>query len=232
VPIRAGLADPLEGKQLQPVALQKEALARWDHETGFAEGAAIDFMAETIRSSPGEVTLLSIGPLTNVATLFEKHPDAPGLLKGLEMMAGTFPRQGGKGGWNEWNVSCDASAATKVYQTPVAIHRSVGLNVTTRVQLPADDVRARCQHDRWKPALDMAEVWFRQHPFIMFHDPLAAAALFDDRILEWTRGTVTVGTAGDDRGSTTLALAEDGPHEAASWVHADQFFDHFFSVAD
>jgi purine nucleosidase len=231
VPVRAGLDRPLAGEQLQPEVPQKEALARWDHETGFEKGTAVDFMAETIRSNPGEVLLLTIGPLTNVAALFDAHPDVPSLLKGLVMMAGTFPRRGGKGRYNEWNVRCDPEAATKVYSTPVALHRSVGLNVTVRVQLPPEELRTRCRHDRWGPALDMAEVWFRERPVIMFHDPLAGASLFDDTILSWNRGTVSVGTAGDDRGSTTLAPADDGPHEAASWVDADRFFEHFFSVA-
>ena len=59
---------------------------------------------------------------------------------------------------------------------------------------------------------------------------LAISPLFDDEMLEWNRGTVTVGMNGEDRGSTSLDLAEDGPHEAASLVDAERFFDHFFSV--
>jgi len=77
----------------------------------------------------------------------------------------------------------------------------------------------------------MAEVWFRTRPSLLFHDPLAAASLFDARILEWNRGTVCVGREGDDRGSTTLDLAADGPHEASAFVHPERFFDHFFSVS-
>ena len=105
------------------------------------------------------------------------------------------------------------------------------MNVTTRVQLPADDVRARCRHDRWGPALDMAETWFRERPSLMFHDPLAAAALFDEGILEWKRGTVAIGTAGDDRGSTTLEIDDLGRHEVAVSVDPERFFEHFFGVA-
>lgn len=231
VPIHAGLDEPLAGKQLQPEAPQKEALSRWDHDTGYARGAAIDFMAETVRAHPGEIVLLTIGPLTNVATLFDAHPDVPGRLRGLMMMAGMFRREGGRGKLNEWNVRCDVTAAERVYATPVALHRSVGLNVTIRVVLDANEVKARCKHDRWRPALDMAEVWFRERPSIMFHDPLAAAALFDESILEWNRGAVRIGTEGEDRGSTALDLDENGPHEAASFVEPDRFFEHFFSVA-
>ena len=110
------------------------------------------------------------------------------------------------------------------------MHRSVGLNVTGRVQLPAEEVRRRCHHERWRPALDMAGVWFREGEITTFHDPLAAASLFDNGVLEWNRGTVTVGMTGEDRGSTSMGLGEDGPHEAASFVDAQRFFDHFFSV--
>ena len=230
IPIHAGLDAPLSGPQLQPHAPQKEALARWDHATGFARGTAIDFMAETIRASPDEVVLLTIGPLTNVATLFAAHPEVPGRLRALVMMAGAFRRRGGKGKWNEWNVRCDADAARRVYATPVRVHRSVGLNVTVRVGLPSADVRARCSHPRWGPALDMAEVWFRQSDVTLFHDPLAAATLFDDGLLEWNRGEITVGLEGEDRGSTSLSLDPRGPHEAASFVEPERFFAHFFSI--
>jgi len=230
VPIHAGLDDPLDGRQLQPEAPQKEALARWDHDAGFEKGAAIGFLAETVRAHPGEVVLLTIGPLTNVGALFETHPDVPGLLRGLVMMAGDFRRGAGRGKREEWNVRCDPEAAARVYAEPVATHRSVGLNVTVRVQLPADEVRKRCAHPRWKPALDMAEVWFRERPILLFHDPLAGACLFDASTLEWNRGTVRVGCEGEDRGSTTLESAADGPHEAASFVHPERFFEHFFAV--
>jgi len=230
VSIRAGLDAPLSGKQLQPRAPQKEALARWDHDTDFAARTAIDFMADTIRAHPGEVVLLSIGPLTNVAALFDAHPDVAGKLGGLTMMAGAFRREGGPGKLNEWNVRCDPTAAAQVYATPVAGHRSVGLNVTVRVRLPRDDVYRRFTHERWQPTLDMAEVWFREYDFMMFHDPLAGAVLFADDILQWNRGTVRVETEGEEPGRTELVLAPDGPHEAASWVDPDRFFDHFLAV--
>jgi purine nucleosidase len=230
VPIRAGLDEPLRATQLQPEAPQKTALARWDHDADFEKGAAIDFLADQVRAHSGEVVLLSIGPLTNVAALFMAHPDVPERLGSLMMMAGAFRSGAGQGRWNEWNVRCDPHAAAAVYAADVRVHRSVGLNVSTRVQLPADEVRGRCAGEHWAPALDMAEVWFRERPSLLFHDPLAAAALFDDGIPEWNRGRISVCTDEPERGRTTLSLEEAGPHEAASFVDAERFFEHFFSV--
>jgi purine nucleosidase len=227
VPIHAGLDAPLEGEQRQPEAPQKEALARWKHERGFEKGSGIDFMARTIFEHPGEVVLLTIGPLTNAAALFDAHPEAAAQLRALVMMGGAFRTGEGRGSWNEWNVTCDVAAAARVYATRVAVHRSVGLNVTVRATLPADEVRQRFTHERWKPALDMAEVWFRERPSLMFHDPLAAAVLFDEDIVRWNRGAIRV----EDEGFTSLTLDPQGPHEAAAWVEPERFFSHFFSVA-
>ena len=69
IPILPGIAQPLLGPQLQPEAPQASTLDRWSHRTEFPENEAIEWMRRTIRANPGEVTLLAVGPLTNVATL-------------------------------------------------------------------------------------------------------------------------------------------------------------------
>lgn len=51
-------------------------------------------MREMIRKHPGEVTLLAIGPMTNVALLFAMDPEIPHLLKDLYMMLGAFDTPG------------------------------------------------------------------------------------------------------------------------------------------
>src|SRR5215210_2426180 len=66
IPIYPGAEHPMRGEQRQPIAQQAAALSRWPHETYFPLNQAVDFLADTIRSHPGEVTLLTIGPLTNV----------------------------------------------------------------------------------------------------------------------------------------------------------------------
>lgn len=50
----------------------------------------IPFLRQTIRAHPGEVTLLGIGPLTNIALLFSIDAEIPLLLKQLVLMCGVF----------------------------------------------------------------------------------------------------------------------------------------------
>ena len=90
VPIYPGVDTPLLISQKQPQAPQAAALEKWQHDTEFPQGEAIDFMRRTIRANPGEVTLLGIGPMTNIALLFACDPEIPKLLKSLTMMVGVY----------------------------------------------------------------------------------------------------------------------------------------------
>jgi purine nucleosidase len=186
VPIYLGAAELLMISSLQPTASQAAALSRWDHEKDFPVGEAVDFLRRTIRSHPGEVTLLATGPMTNIALLFKVDPEIPSLLKSFVMMGGVLDREKvnhlSRQGNAEWNIRCDPHAADIVYRTSVAVHRSIGLDVTTHVMMDAPQVRERFQtHRLLRPVLDFAEVWFNQSApgykapdRIIFHDPLAA----------------------------------------------------------
>lgn len=233
VPIFVGADDPLLTPQLQPEVPQATALGTWPHEVDFPGEHAVEFMRRTIRSNPGEVVLLTIGPLTNVALLFAIDPEIPGLLKGLVSMAGSYWKRVHDG--CEWNVMCDPHAAAVVYRARPPYHRSVGLDVTMQVTMDAAAVRRRFETKLLRPVLDMAEVWFGGRELMTFHDPLAAAVVFDDEICGFDRGCVTVEVQElDDRqrlGVTHWSTDGAAPgHEVATTVDPAAFLDHYFAV--
>lgn len=231
VPIRPGVERPLLVEPLQPRAQQAEALAGWPHQSDFPESSAVELLRDTIRANPGQVELLAIGPLTNVGLLFATYPDVPGLLAGLTLMCGAFTSGHPKSHPAEWNARLDPHAAEIVYRAPVARHRSIGLDVTTRVQMPADEVRRRFSHDLLRPVRDFAEVWFRERPSITFHDPLAAVALFDQSPLGFERGSVSVELRQPGaEGRTDFRPDPAGPHGVAQQVDPGAFFAEFFRV--
>jgi inosine-uridine nucleoside N-ribohydrolase len=194
VPIYPGAAKPILVEQRQTVAQQAEALSRWPHRADFPPGEAVDFLRRTIRANPGEITLLTVGPLTNIGLLFRVDPEIPALLKRLVMMVGRFTNRslGFDFSPNEWNASGDPHATAIVYRSAVPIHRSIGLDVTSQVVMSAEDVRNRFTAPLLRPVLDFAEVWFRSVRGIMFHDPLAAATVFNDQICQFERGRVEI----------------------------------------
>ena len=232
VPIYPGVEQPLLGDQRQPRAPQAAALSRWDHDTDFPRGQAVEFMRRTIREHPGEITLLPVGPLTNVGLLFAVDPEIPSLLKGLVMMCGVFTNRRPNVGPSEWNAAGDPHTTALVFQADVARHRSVGLDVTSQVTMDSDGVRKRFDTDLLRPVLDFAEIWFEQRNRITFHDPLAAATIFDDRICTFERGSVDVELASERLKGVTHWTPDkaEGRHEVALGVDADRFFEHYFSV--
>jgi inosine-uridine nucleoside N-ribohydrolase len=231
IPIYPGADRPMRGEQRQPIAQQAAALPRWPHTTDFPLNQAVDFLANTIRSHPNEVTLLSIGPLTNMGLLFATYPDVAELLAGFVMMGGNFDEAGPQAGRLEWNVMGDPLASELTYGAKVRLHRSLGLNVTQQVVMPAETVRERFTAPLLRPVLDMAEIWFAQfYPFITFHDPLAAATIFEVDLCSYQQGTVQVDTA-DSPGKTLWQPGgQAGPHQVAMTVDVDRYFDHFFNV--
>jgi inosine-uridine nucleoside N-ribohydrolase len=144
------------------------------------------------------------------------------------LMCGVFTGPGGPGA-REWNAQLDPHATAMVYRATPPVHRSVGLDVTTRVSLPAPEVRQRFQHPLLRPVLDFAEVWFTSRERITFHDPLAAVALWQPDLCGWTRGTVHVETASPELGGLTSFQPDPaGHHEVALDVNAERFFAAYF----
>jgi len=233
IPIFPGAEEALLIPQMQIGALQAAALTRWDHDEDFPHGQAIEFLRHTIREYPGEVILLTIGPLTNIGLLFRTDPEIPSLLKGLVMMCGIFTNRLAGIGPREWNASCDPHATAIVYQTTTSIHRSIGLDVTCQVTMKATQLTDKLSPNLLKPVLDFAGIWFQQskRDTVYFHDPLAATTIFDDQICVFHRGSVEVELTSERwKGITSWKPGDSEKHEVALEVNSERFFDHYFSV--
>lgn len=228
IPIHPGRQHALILDTRQHTVPQAAALDKWDHDTDFSRGEAIAFMRQTIRDNPGEVVLLGIGPMTNIAALFAADEEIPKLLKGLVIMCGVFK---GRNYELEWNALVDPPATAIAYRAVPPYHRSIGLDVTNKLTMPADEVRKRFKAPLLRPVLDFAEVWFQQHPTMWFHDPLAAAVIFDESLCGYESGRVEVELKSDRTPGATLWFPDDatGHHQVATSIEPQRFFDHYFS---
>ncbi|MDQ2732700.1 MAG: nucleoside hydrolase [Armatimonadota bacterium] len=235
IPIHVGTEAPLLNPQRQPHATQAEALTdEWPHANFGKENTAVRFLQDTIRARPGELTLLTVGPLTNIALLFALDPEIPSLLKQLVMMGGWFFSKTPDGRDREWNILCDPHAAARVFMAPIDHFKAVGIDVTGQCQIPADECRQRFKQagGPLAPVAAMAEVWFRDAAAITFHDPLAAAVVFDESLCQFKPGHVEVELDGFAAGGRTLVSYDSSsqPHQLASGVEPERFFEHYFSV--
>jgi purine nucleosidase len=183
---------------------------------------AVDVLIDTVMASPGEVTILAIGPLTNVALALRKEPRLAQAVAGLTIMGGVAR---GPGGWHlpfaEHNIICDPEAAHVVFSSGAPIHL-VPLDVTTRVEIRPDDVaRIRAGGSAYHQAVaDQVALYpqFVRRGSTFLHDPLAAAVLVDPSLVSYEPLHVAVETGGRVAAGATLMRAPDAAHPATAQV--------------
>ena len=78
-------------------------------------GHAADRIVELARSRPGEITLVTLGPLTNLAIALDREPALPSLLGGYVLMGGAYRAPGNTTPTAEWNLHVDPDAAKLVF---------------------------------------------------------------------------------------------------------------------
>jgi purine nucleosidase len=111
----------------------------------------VDVLVDEARRRPGEITLVTLGPLTNLALALEREPDLPGLLERWVLMGGSYRSPGNTAPTTEWNIHCDPEAAKIAFDAwPAAAHErnaiprplALGLDVTERAKLRPEHVVA------------------------------------------------------------------------------------------
>ena len=241
VPIFPGFEAPREIATRQPIAQQAVKLSSAQligTDRPHNPEAAIDFMANTIRANPFEVTLLAVGPFTNVARLFEKYPDISRLLKALVIMGGKYSDYPTPWGPSEWNGIIDPAATALMFAQAECPIRAFGLDITWQVSMDAEQVsRAFATHPLLREVRRWSEVWFAERDALHFHDPLAAVSLIDPSVCTFKQGQVAVDLSLGREGFTEFvaanpqkATAGERPLvEVAASVNADQFFDRYFA---
>ncbi|MDR5783329.1 nucleoside hydrolase [Caballeronia sp. LZ065] len=137
VPVVRGAAAPLRRPAPSPIPHihGKDGLGEIerDHVSGREDGReAHRFIIETVRAHPGEITLLAVGPLTNLALALQLDPDIAMLVREVVVMGGAFGIHGALGNVTpaaEANMHGDPDAADIVFGAPWKVS-IVGLDVT------------------------------------------------------------------------------------------------------
>jgi purine nucleosidase len=92
-----------------------------------------DLIVEEARRRPGELTLVTLAPLTNVALAVQRAPELPRLLRRLVIMGGSYRSPGNTAPTTEWNVQVDPEAAGIVFEAFGTEAANVGLDARSPV---------------------------------------------------------------------------------------------------
>jgi purine nucleosidase len=211
-----------------------------------APGRAATAIIEHVMANPGEITLVAIGPLTNVAVAMALEPALTTTVKQIVVMGGVFLRTTNALSMpGEFNVWVDPEAAAIVLNSGAPL-RFIGLDVTLQVQLnraDADRLQAtgrpfasyagECAH-AW---IDYLRTAYPGRGFLSapMHDPLAVAAVSRPQLVTWRPARVEVEYCSSITRGVTVAdlLCERNPPEpnclVATEVDSIAFIDFFLN---
>jgi purine nucleosidase len=143
-------------------------------------------IVQLARSRPGELTLVAVGPLTNIGLALLLEPELPRLIKNVVVMGGAIGVPGNASELGEANIWHDPEAAQLVVDAPWDLVL-VGLEITMSTQLPqaalkrietSADPRAQFMWPVMQQYLDVYEANLGERSCVL-HDPLAMALALD-----------------------------------------------------
>jgi inosine-uridine nucleoside N-ribohydrolase len=142
--------------------------------------SAVEFLYQKLKAHSGELTLLAVGPLTNVADLLRRHPDCKPWIKRLVLMGGSV-RKGYSGGQPEpeWNIKCDIKSAREVFASGVPLVVAP-LDATADLRLEPEPLRRLfgAETPLTKELRELYGLWGKKTPVLF--DPMAVALCFTD----------------------------------------------------
>lgn len=197
---------------------------QWEksYDTPVREGA-VGFLIDSAKRYGKDLTVIAIGPLTNLARAIQKNPSEMKKTGKIICMGGSFYKYE-----PEWNVLCDPEAADTVYRSGIPFY-AVGLDVTLQCALEADLLQAfRNSGQAVNRLLTLwLDRWFDFFGFekSVMHDPLAVAAAYYD-VCTFEKKYVRADLSGQ-RGAVLVSDREKqgySPVYAATGVDREGFY--------
>ena len=192
--------------------------------------SAIDFLINSFRNAPGEITLVTLGPLTNIAVAIEKDPSIVSCIKNIVVMGGSSCTVGNVTPAAEYNIWCDPEAADIVFNSGHPDITMVGWELCRgEANITEDEMeyvysfkttKGDFTIDCNKHALDSSQNWLGD-PGLGLPDPVAMSVALDDSVvLKQSRHSVQVVLDGPSRGMTIV----DQLHVGESEPNIDEYW--------
>ncbi len=183
------------------------------------------------RQYPGELVLVAVGPMTNIAIALNVLPELPSLLKRFVIMGGAYDVPGNVTPHAEFNIWADPEAAAQVFATDFPEAIAVGLDVSHQTMYTSTDWNAATA--KTDPLNQMlVEVCRRsfteraQSDFPL-HDPLATAVAVDTSLVGLESGRIDVVLSGVEEGRTVFTRDAAALWKVATSVDAARFVGQF-----
>lgn len=231
IPVVVGENRPLEEKWHGPVTFihGENGIGNVqlpDSAREFCRRDVSDFMMETAERYEGELVLVTLGPLTNVARTIARYPDFTKKIRRVVSMGGTLNMRGNVSPVAEANFAGDPKAADMVFQSGLDI-LAVGLDVTipTRLTRSHIELLKQVRRDSCRKAveyMDQALQYYRKGSREQnysvddspLHDPLAMVAALHPELFQIQRRKARIECGGTYCKGMVVTDTREKPFEA------------------
>ncbi len=227
IPVYEGIAMPMVNEvSIKDIPCQCAAIEDDDYVK--RDEHAIDVIIDTVKAYPA-LTILAIGPLTNIALAILKAPEVMAKAN-IVLMGGAFGTTE-----PEWNIFCDPEAASVVFRSGANI-KAIGLDVTTRCTLSKENeaVAKACVTEEAAFLMKLFAAWHKASGYgITLHDPLIIGAIINPKLVRYEERKIVIELRGENtRGATIVKQSFfktfETPNAAiATSVESEEFVDFF-----
>lgn len=248
IPVFAGADQPLKRDPVFATEVHGESgmgQAVLPEPSQKIKGDAVDFLVQTLSDQPGEITIIAVGPLTNLALAEQRQPGTLQKAKQVIVMGGAIAETGNSTPVAEFNFYADPHAAQIVVHSDAAL-LIVPLDATRQVVLSETDIENQIASLKTVAsqfvvdAVQNVFALYRQlerEPIVYLHDPLAVGAAIASELLRSetlyidieTSGDLTMGQVVTDRRGLPPPYRLGEPVNCAMHVNAEAFLSLFLT---
>ena len=223
IPVAAGLPDktakPLPYWQVQ----YGNHASVYFRDPKPAKEKAPAFLYKHLKANPGELTIVAVGPLTNIAELLTKYPDSKPMIKRVVLMGGSVRRgyNDGSKPQAEYNIVADVKAAQTVFRSGIPL---VVAPLDATAMLNLDAQRQKKLFDAGSiltlSVQALTQLWQEKQEPILY-DPVAVALVYTEKFCTMENLALDV----DDKGFTKIVTDGKSNARVATGIKKDEFLD-------
>ena len=202
----------------------------------FCKGNAIKYLIKEVNRHPGEIDVVAVGPLTNIALAILKDKNFAKNLRSLIIMGGAV----GKGNvteYAEFNFYKDPHAAKIVFDSEIKEIVMLGLDVTTKLPLAEKYENYLENHNS-----ELARILYKitrlgaafdrkcGHDGLILNDPLTIAYLINPNVVELKKAIVSIEINGEEIGKSYVKLNDLVNCKVAYKVNPELFYQILFDT--
>jgi len=174
---------------------------------------AVDFIISEAEVNKGELILVPVGPLTNIALALKKQPKMRDWVKSIHLMGGAVNVPGNVTEHAEFNIYCDPEAANAVFSSGIDI-KMCGLDITRYTSVKREETDWLNGNSPGEKIIrQLLDTVFKKFPdrnYFSLHDPITVLSVLHPELIEWEMFDVSVICNGSEFGKTLGTVNAEG----------------------